>query len=110
MERNSERQPTPGTSGVDILKQINARVGRSEAVCRESEIIATEALDELAAQRDPLTRVRDRLAEANEELSSTNKILKYFHRRFPTDKLLLSAIILMEMIIIGCQLYIKFFK
>ena len=109
---NSGFQPTPSSSSsnVNILRGVNDSVNRSEALCRETETIAQETLGELAHQRDALGRTRDRIIEANTELDSTNKDLKYLHRRIVSNKLLLCSIILMEVIIIGLQLYLKFKK
>lgn len=94
----------------DLLLGVNERVSRAEAIARESEVIATDTLDELANQRETLTRTRDRLTDANLELNTTNSALKSIHRRLASNKFLLATIILMELIIIGCQLYLKFFK
>lgn len=94
----------------DVYQGINDRVNRAEGICRESEVIATDTLDELAHQRETLTRTRGRITDANVELNSTNKALKSIHRRLASNKLLLCAIILMELVIIGCQLYLKFVK
>lgn len=109
---NAERRPVSGTSsaGTEILRGVNDRVNRAEVICRESETIAQETLGELAHQRESLGRTRDRLAETNTELDSTNKNLRYIHFKILTNKLLLCSVILMEMIIIGLQLYLKFKK
>lgn len=109
---NGGWQPTPGSSSssTSILRGVNNSVTRSEVICRESETIAKETLEELAHQRESLGRTRDRILDANTELNSTNKNLKYMHLRIVTNKLLLCSIILMEVIIIGLQLYLKFRK
>lgn len=108
---NSNRfQAVNMQTGVDILQGVNQRVNRAEEIARESEVIATETLGELANQRETLGRTRDRLTDANRELDTTNKNLKYMYLRVATNKLLLSLIILMELVIIGSQLYLKFFK
>ena len=73
-------------------------------------MIATETLGELAQQREALGRTRDRVAEANRELGETNKHLKHIHWRIASNKILLCSIILMELVIIGLQLYLKFIK
>ena len=93
-----------------VLRGVNERVHRAEDICRESEVIATDTLGELAQQRESLGRTRERVTEANRELDSTNKNLKYIHLRLMTNKLLLCSIILMEIIIIGLQLYNRFIK
>lgn len=98
------------SSGNDILRRINERVSRAEVIGRESEVIATDSLEELVNQRETIIKTRDRLNDANQELNSTNKTLKSIHRRLASNKLLLVIIILMELVTIGCQLYLKFFK
>lgn len=105
--RGPQRDPISRTN---VLRGINDRISRSEVICRESETIATETLDELAHQRETLSRTRERLATTNVELSDTNKVLKSIHFRLAANKFLLGFIILLELLIIGCQLYLKFFK
>ena len=109
---NSSRygHPAPSSSATNILKGINERVNRTEVICRESEVIATNTLGELANQRETLDRARERLAETNVELGDTNKALKSIHRRIAANKFLLGTIILLELLVIGCQLYLKFKK
>lgn len=97
----------PNTSGNGILRGINDRVVRVEVICQESEAIATDTLDELAHQRETLNRARDRIAGTNNELNNTNRVLKSIHRRIASNKLLLGFIILLELAIIGSQLYLK---
>lgn len=104
------RRTLVAPTGDDILRGMNVRVNRVEVVCRESEVIATDTLGELATQRESLTRTRGRLTDANRELNDTNKSLKSIHRRLASNKLILSIIILMELIIIGCQVYLKFIR
>lgn len=94
----------------DILRGMNERVNRAEVICRESEVIGTDTLGELATQRETLARTREQLIDTNRELTTTNKTLKSIHRRLASNKLLLAVIIFMELIIIGCQLYLKFIK
>lgn len=94
----------------NVLRTVNDRIERAEVIGKESITIATEALGELAQQRETLIRTRDGVNAANRELDSTNSNLKSMHRRIATNKFLLGAIIFMELVIIGCQLYIKFLK
>lgn len=98
------------SAGNDILRGMNERVNRAEVICRESEVIATDTLGELANQRETLTRTRDQLNDANRDLGNTNSTLKTIHRRLIANKLVLIVIILMELVIIGCQVYLKFLK
>lgn len=96
--------------GIKILGRVNQRVGRAAVTSRETESIAEATLDELAHQRDALGRTRDRVTNANKELDETNKRLGTIHMRILTSRLLLGAIILLEIIIIALQLYLKFGK
>lgn len=97
-------------TGNEILRRANEHIISSEIVCQESETIATDTLEELANQRESLTRTRGHLQNMNDNLSGTHTNLKSIHRKLATNKLLLMAIILFEIIIIACQLYLKFFK
>lgn len=108
--RSSLQPRQPQTSNADVLRGVNERVNRAEVICRESEAIATETVGELATQRESLGRTRERVLEANAGLETTNKNLKYIHFKIVTNKILLCSIILMELIIIGLQLYLKFSK
>lgn len=108
--RQNDRRYGSVPASNDILRGMNERINRSEGICRESEVIATDTLGELANQRETLTRTRDQLIDANRDLSNTNSTLKSIHRRLASNKLLLIVIILMELVIIGCQVYLKFIK
>lgn len=104
------QQPGPSTSSHGLLNSINQRVDRVEVICKESEVIGTETLGELATQRESLRRTNERITGANRELDATNKNLRYMYLKIATNKFLLCFIILMELIIIAVQLYLKFFK
>lgn len=107
---NDRQRPGPSRSSQDILRNINQRVDRTEVICRESEVIGTETLGELANQRESLRRTNERITEANRDLDSTNKNLRYIYLKIATNKILLCLIIVMELVIIALQLYLKFFK
>lgn len=110
LDNIGDRQIRRPQSSTNLLNGINERVNRAEVICRESESIGASTLDELAQQRDTLDRTRGRLADTNVELTDTNRTLKSIHRRIATNKLLLGVIILLELMIIGCQLYLKLVK
>lgn len=107
---DDRHRPGPSGSSQDLLRNINQRVDRTEVICRESEVIGTETLGELANQRESLRRTNERITEANRDLDSTNKNLRYIYLKIATNKILLCLIILMELVIIAAQLYLKFFK
>lgn len=107
---HSNNHLAPSSSRATALRGINDRVSRVEVICQESEAIATDTLGELANQRDTLMRARDRLADTNVELGTTNRTLKSVHRRIASNKLLLGFIILLELMIIGGQVYLKVAK
>lgn len=107
---NDDQRPPNALPSTALIRGINERVDRAEVICKESQSIGASTLDELANQRETLSRTRERLAETNIELNDTNRVLKTIHRRIASNKFLLGFIILLELIIIGCQLYLKFTK
>lgn len=106
MNINDNSQPTT-SSRTTTLRTINDRVNRVHVICQESEAIAADSLEELANQKETLNRAKNRLNETNVELGETNRQLKSIYRRVASNKFLLSFIILLELMIIGAQIYTK---
>uniref|UniRef100_A0A6G1S4J5 Vesicle transport through interaction with t-SNAREs 1B n=1 Tax=Aceria tosichella TaxID=561515 RepID=A0A6G1S4J5_9ACAR len=108
---DSEQQVYPNaTKNLRVFRSVNKRVNRAEVICRETQEIAEETLDELAQQRESLGRIRDGVVNSNRELEEANKNLRRMYVRVFTSKLLLSLIIVFEIIIIVAQIYLKFIK
>ncbi|ELT95070.1 hypothetical protein CAPTEDRAFT_161960 [Capitella teleta] len=96
--------------GSQILQGTTDSISRSHQIAAETDMVATDVIDELGTQRESLIRTRDRLHETDENLSKSNKILKGMAKRVMTNKMILVVIILLEMAILGGVVYWKFFS
>ncbi|XP_024870040.1 vesicle transport through interaction with t-SNAREs homolog 1B-like [Temnothorax curvispinosus] len=95
--------------GNAALERSAQSVARSQAVAAESEQIGTEVISELGEQRDRLLRAKRRLSQTDEELNKTRKILNVMRLKVLTNKIVLILIILLELVILGIIVYLKFF-
>ncbi|XP_077258030.1 vesicle transport through interaction with t-SNAREs 1b [Temnothorax americanus] len=95
--------------GNAALERSARSVARSRAVAAESEQIGTEVISELGEQRDRLLRAKRRLSQTDEELNKTRKILNVMRLKVLTNKIVLILIILLELVILGIIVYMKFF-
>ncbi|CAL1679470.1 unnamed protein product [Lasius platythorax] len=95
--------------GNAALQRSAQSVARSQAVAAESEQIGTEVISELGEQRDRLVRAKHRLSQTDEELNRTRRILLIMRVKVLTNKIVLVLIILLELIILGITVYLKFF-
>lgn len=91
------------------LDRAGQSMARSHAVAIQSEQIGTEVITELGEQRERLLRAKRRLSQTDEELDKTRKILNTMRRRVLGNKFILILIILLEVIILGIIVYLKFF-
>uniref|UniRef100_A0A4W5R3H4 Vesicle transport through interaction with t-SNAREs 1B n=1 Tax=Hucho hucho TaxID=62062 RepID=A0A4W5R3H4_9TELE len=96
--------------GHEHLNNASQSIERSQRIAAETDQIGVDIIEELGEQREQLDRTRDRLVNTGENLSRSRKILRAMSRRLMTNKLLLSAIILMELAILGGVVYLKFFR
>uniref|UniRef100_A0A8C8R8V7 Vesicle transport through interaction with t-SNAREs 1B n=1 Tax=Pelusios castaneus TaxID=367368 RepID=A0A8C8R8V7_9SAUR len=96
--------------GTECLNQATQSIDRSHRIAAETDQIGTEIIEELGDQREQLERTKSRLVNTNENLSKSRKILRSMSRRFMTNKLLLSVIIILELAILGGVVYYKFFR
>ncbi|XP_068951014.1 vesicle transport through interaction with t-SNAREs homolog 1B isoform X2 [Petaurus breviceps papuanus] len=96
--------------GTDSLNQATQSIERSHRIATETDQIGSEIIEELGDQRDQLERTKSRLVNTNENLSRSRKILRSMSRKVATNKLLLSTIILLELVILGGLVYYKFFR
>ncbi|XP_071238616.1 vesicle transport through interaction with t-SNAREs homolog 1B [Salvelinus alpinus] len=96
--------------GHEHLNNASQSIERSQRIAAETDQIGVDIIEELGEQREQLDRTRDRLVNTGENLSRTRKILRAMSRRLMTNKLLLSVIILMELVILGAVVYLKFFR
>ncbi|KAH0954344.1 hypothetical protein HN011_005992 [Eciton burchellii] len=95
--------------GNAALERSAQSVARSQAVAAESEQIGTEVISELGEQRERLLRAKRRLSQTDDELNKTRKILNVMRLKVLTNKIVLILIILLELVILGITVYLKFF-
>lgn len=95
--------------GNAALARSAQSVARSQAIAAQNEQIGTEVISELGEQRERLLRAKRRLSQTDEELNRTRKILTAMRIKVLTNKAVLIMIILLELIILGITVYLKFF-
>lgn len=67
-------------------------------------------LNELSEQRESLLRSQRGLENTDENLSKSRVLLRSMQKNVLKNKVVLYLIILMEIIILGCAIYLKFIK
>ena len=92
------------------IERSNQSVVKSQAIAIESEQIGTEVMSELGTQRETLMRAKSRLTQTDQELDKSRKIINTMRKRVLTNKFVLILIIILEVVILGCTVYIKFFQ
>lgn len=95
--------------GNATLARSAQSVARSQAIAAENEQIGTEVVSELGEQRERLLRAKRRLSQTDEELNRARKILIVMRVKVLTNKIVLVLIILLELVILGIIVYLKFF-
>ncbi|KAG4074253.1 hypothetical protein HA402_008662 [Bradysia odoriphaga] len=96
--------------GRQVLERTSASLARSNQIAIETENIGTQVISDLGEQRESLLRSQRRLENANDGLSKSNSILRSMQRTVFYNKLILVLIILLEALILGGLIFIKFFK
>ncbi|XP_062973617.1 vesicle transport through interaction with t-SNAREs homolog 1B [Elgaria multicarinata webbii] len=96
--------------GTESLNRASQSIERSHQIAAETDQIGTDIIEELGEQREQLERTKGRLVNTSENLSKSRKILRSISRRLMTNKLLLSVIIILEIIILVGVVYYKFFR
>ncbi|EHB17636.1 Vesicle transport through interaction with t-SNAREs-like protein 1B [Heterocephalus glaber] len=96
--------------GTESLNRTTQSIERSHRIATETDQIGSEIIEELGEQRDQLERTKSRLVNTSENLSKSRKILRSMSRKVTTNKLLLSIVILLELVILGGLVYYKFFR
>lgn len=91
------------------LDRAAQSVARSQVVAAETEQIGREVINELGGQRETLLRAKRRLSETDHELDSSRRVLRLITRGVLTNKIALILIIVLEIIILGLTIYLKFF-
>ncbi|XP_076978922.1 vesicle transport through interaction with t-SNAREs homolog 1B isoform X2 [Tamandua tetradactyla] len=96
--------------GTESLNRATQSIERSHRIATETDQIGSEIIEELGEQREQLERTKSRLVNTSENLSKSRKILRSMSRKVVTNKLLLSIVILLELVILGGLVYYKFFR
>eukprot|EP00743_Colponemidia_sp_Colp-15_P005384 GILK01005786.1.p1 GENE.GILK01005786.1~~GILK01005786.1.p1 ORF type:complete len:224 (-),score=35.98 GILK01005786.1:18-689(-) len=94
----------------DRISQSNKRLEESHRLASQTEEVGVAIMSDLRVQRDTLNRARTNLRETDSNLSRTRKILNSMARRIITNKLILGAIILLELLCLGLVIWFKYFK
>jgi len=97
-------------AGREVLERTGASIARSHMVAVETEEIGGAIVDDLGVQRETLERSRARLQDTNAELSRGRRVLTRLKIATVYNKIILIAIIIIEILIIGALVYIKFIK
>lgn len=97
-------------SGVQSLERTGESIYRSQQVAIETEQVGVGIIDDLGTQRESLERTRARLVETDVELGRSSAILKRMYLNVISNKIILSAIIIIEVCILIGLVYWKFFS
>jgi vesicle transport through interaction with t-SNAREs protein 1 len=89
------------------LSQTDGRISNAIRIGEESEAIGAGVLGELGKQRGQLESAVNKVQNINDEMSRSKRIMLGIQRRLITDKLLLSIIIVVLVILIGLVVYLK---
>uniref|UniRef100_A0A670I0G2 Vesicle transport through interaction with t-SNAREs 1B n=1 Tax=Podarcis muralis TaxID=64176 RepID=A0A670I0G2_PODMU len=101
---------TENEQSTQLQSQRVLLIERSHQIAAETDQVGTEIIEVLGEQREQLDRTKGRLVNTNENLSKSRKILRAMSRKVMTNKLLLSFIIILELVILGGVVYYKFFS
>ncbi|XP_073996853.1 vesicle transport through interaction with t-SNAREs 1b [Rhodnius prolixus] len=105
-----QRQREALLEGRAALERTSESLRNSERAAVETEAVGTSVLNELNDQRETLLRASNRLTNIDSTISSSRKLLILMKVRVFTNKLLLILIILIEIIILACLIYLKFLR
>jgi len=96
--------------GLDIMNRTSDSVARSQRIAAETDEYGVQILADLDDQKESLIRVRDKVKQTDSDLTKSRRIIQSIGVRMITNKLLLIVIIVLEVIILGAVVYIKYFK
>ena len=96
--------------GTQVLERTGESIARSHQIAIETENIGNEVISELGSQRETLLRTRDRLDDANTHLDTVKTVLRKMGRNVIYTKLILIAIIVLEVLILASISYLRFFR
>lgn len=93
----------------ESLNWATQSIERSHRIATETDHIGLKNTEELGEQRDQLESTKSRLVSTSDNLNKSRKIFRSLSRKVTTNKLLLSIVIILELIILGGLVYYKFF-
>lgn len=97
-------------SGTEALIRTSQSLERSQRTAIETEQVGYSVISDLGVQRESLERTRSNLIDTGEQLEESHKLLNVMKRRVFANKFILISIIVVEMLILGLMVYVKFFK
>lgn len=109
-EAHQDSQKNKVIDGMESLNRTSQSLSRTRVIAAETDEIGTGILDELDGQKEQLYRTRERLEDMDGDLSKSRRILNSMAKRVITNKIILTAIILVELGILGVVVWWKFFK
>ncbi|XP_022105289.1 vesicle transport through interaction with t-SNAREs homolog 1B-like [Acanthaster planci] len=96
--------------GQETLNRTSDSLARTHQIAAETDEIGVGIIDELDGQKEQLLNARDKLEDMDHSLGKSKRILNSMGRRIITNKLILMAVILVELVILGVVVYLKFFS
>jgi len=105
-----ERMSHQVMMGRQALDRTGQSIARSQQVAIETEEIGGAIVDDLGNQRETLERTRGRLQDTNAELSRGRRILTRLKVATVYNKIIMIAIIVIELLIIMCIIYFKYIR
>ncbi|KAF6200123.1 hypothetical protein GE061_006424 [Apolygus lucorum] len=107
---NESRQREVLLEGHSALERTSRSLQNSERVAIQTEEISTGIMRELGVQGETLRGAQSRLTEIDSSLSKSRQVLSYMHRNVFMNKMLLIFVIICEIGIIACIVYLKYLK
>jgi len=105
-----ERMRQQVVMGRNVLERTGQSIERSQQVAIETEEIGGAIVDDLGVQRETLERSRARLQDTNAELNRGRRVITRLKIATVYNKIILIAIIGVELLIIGCIVYFKWIR
>ncbi|XP_038073853.1 vesicle transport through interaction with t-SNAREs homolog 1B-like isoform X2 [Patiria miniata] len=96
--------------GQETLNRTSDSLARTHQIAAETDEIGVGIIDELDGQKEQLLNAKDKLQNMDQSLGKSKRVLNTMGRRIITNKLILMAVILVELAILGVVVYLKFFS
>ncbi|BES99261.1 Snare region anchored in the vesicle membrane C-terminus [Nesidiocoris tenuis] len=105
-----QRQRESLLEGRAALERTSESLRNSELIAVQTETIGTNVLGELNVQRETLVRAQNRLADIDTNLSKSRQLLNFMKRSVFMNKILLIFVIVCEIGILACLVYLKYLR